>query len=464
MKRMDRRKFLTNSAIFAIGGGVHKTLGMRTNPPSAAVNPIRLTATTSNFEREQLKIPFGFKGGYLTELWQTAVHLKTDRVRGIGLATQSVLYGDADLFAAYSEAAANSLMFTLTEKALQLAKDIPFSTPVDLFEKLLPAVTREAASLTGKKNINPNFILNALVSLDNAAWLIYAAENNFKNYDQMVPEIYRGALSTRNDKVGIMFQVSYNMPVQDIVKAADEGYFIIKIKTGQPGTQREMVSKDAARIKAIHEALRLRDTPHTSHKKILYTLDCNGRYEEKSTLQQLINQIKGDGLMDHLLLIEEPFPETNNEFVGDLGVRIAADESANNEENTLKRIRQGYKAIVLKAVAKTLSLTLKIVKVAHTHHVPCFCSDLTVNPILVDWHKNLAARLLPFPELGIGMMETNGKENYLRWESMKEYLPAKDASWVNAKQGVFELDDSFYQTAGGIFRFSDHYAEMFRKA
>jgi L-alanine-DL-glutamate epimerase-like enolase superfamily enzyme len=459
---MDRRKFLANSAVLTIGGSFYKTLGMGKNV-RPAVDLIRLTATASDFEREKLRIPFGFKGGYLTELWQTAVQLKTERVSGIGLATQSVLYGDADLFAAYSEAAANSLMFALTEKALHLAKGIPFSTPVDLFEQLLPAVTGEAVSLTAKKDINPNFILNALVSLDNAAWMVYAAENGFQVYEQMIPEIYRPALSTHNRKIGVMFQVSYKMPIEDIVKATNEGYFIIKIKTGQPGTQQEMVEKDAARIRTIHEALRLKSTPHTKHHKILYTLDCNGRYEQKSTLQQLIERIKGDGLMDHLLLIEEPFPETNDEYVGDLGVRIAADESANNAENTLKRIRQGYKAIVLKAVAKTLSLTFKIAKVAHAHHIPCFCSDLTVNPILVDWHKNLAARLLPFPELGIGMMETNGKENYLGWETMKGYLPEKEASWVNAKQGVFELDDSFYQTAGGIFRPSDHYAEMFRK-
>lgn len=456
---MDRRKFLANSAILTIGGGIHKTLGMGRKMPST----IRLTGTVSDFEREKLRIPFGFKGGYLTELWQTAVQLKTDRFSGVGLATQSVLYGDADLFAAHSEAGANALMFALTEKALHLAKGIPFSTPVDLFERLLPAVTREAVSITGKKDINPNFILNALVSIDNAAWLVYAAENGYTDYEQMIPEIFRPALSTHNSKTGVMFQVSYNMPVKDIVKATDEGYFIIKIKTGQPGTQREMVEKDAARITAIHEALRLKSTPHTRHNRILYTLDCNGRYEKKASLQELIGKIKGNGLMDNLLLIEEPFPEANNEFVGDLGVRIAADESANNEENTLKRIRQGYKAIVLKAVAKTLSLTLKIVKVAQAHQIPCFCSDLTVNPILVDWHKNLAARLLPFPELGIGMMETNGKENYQRWEAMKGYLPAKDATWVDAKQGVFELDDSFYQSAGGIFRPSDHYAEMFRK-
>ena len=52
----------------------------------------------------------------------------------------------------------------------------------------------------------------------------------------------------------------------------------------------------------------------------------------------------------------------------------------------------GYQAIALKAIAKTLSMTLKIAKVAHDHNVPCFCADLTVNPILVEWNRAVAAQ------------------------------------------------------------------------
>ncbi|MDZ7723636.1 MAG: hypothetical protein U5R06_12745 [candidate division KSB1 bacterium] len=74
-------------------------------------------------------------------------------------------------------------------------------------------------------------------------------------------------------------------------------------------------------------------------------------------------------------MIEEPFPEHTNITVDDLGVRIAADESAHTDKDALKRIEMGYSAIALKAIAKTLSMTMKIAQVAHEHNVPCFCAD-----------------------------------------------------------------------------------------
>jgi len=43
----------------------------------------------------------------------------------------------------------------------------------------------------------------------------------------------------------------------------------------------------------------------------------------------------------------------------------------------------GYGAITLKPIAKTMSMSLKIAQLAYERSIPCFCADLTVNPILV---------------------------------------------------------------------------------
>ena len=123
----------------------------------------------------------------------------------------------------------------------------------------------------------------------------------------------------------------------------------------------------------------------------------------------------------------------------------------------------GYRAIALKAIAKTLSMTMKIAKAAYDRNVPCFCADLTVNPILVEWNKNVAARLNPFPGLGsLGLLESNGHQNYKNWEQMMSYHPRKNDRWVTAKNGLYELDDEFYNTGGGIFDPIPHYEEMFK--
>ena len=139
---------------------------------------------------------------------------------------------------------------------------------------------------------------------------------------------------------------------------------------------------------------------------------------------------------------------------------MAADESAHTERDAKVRIEMGYSAIALKAVAKTLSMSLKIAQIAHQHRIPCFCADLTVNPILVEWNKNVAARLAPLPGLQCGILETNGHQNYKRWRALESYHPFPGAEWAGAKNGTFLLDEDYYNMSGGIFRPSDHYLNL----
>jgi hypothetical protein len=176
----------------------------------------------------------------------------------------------------------------------------------------------------------------------------------------------------------------------------------------------------------------------------------------------LIDHAKKIGAFNQIAIIEEPFAEELEFDVSDIPVRLASDESAHTDEDAIKRIALGYKAIALKAIAKTLSMTMKIAQAAHERNIPCFCADLTVNPILVDWNKNVAARLSSFPGLGsLGLVESNGHQNYRNWNTMMSYHPQMNGSWVKAKNGVYELGSDFYQNSGGIFEPMPHYEEMF---
>jgi len=288
------------------------------------------------------------------------------------------------------------------------------------------------------------FVLNALVSLDNAAWMLYAAENGLATFDEMIPELYRPALSHHHSRVAGIPLISYNSPVAEIKQIAGEGYFFLKVKLGQPGTQAEMLSKDMERISMIHKALRDYSTTNTATGKLLYYFDANGRYEKKDSLLKLIDHIRKIGAFDQVAVIEEPFPEDAGISVGDIPLRIAADESAHTQKNVEERIQMGYSAIALKPIAKTLSMTLGMIKTAKAHNIPCLCADLTVNPILVDWNKNVAARIAPFPGLDTGLLESNGGQNYANWTTMENYHPYHGAGWTKAARGIFNLDESFY--------------------
>ena len=92
-----------------------------------------------NFEREPLIAPFGFKGGYLSELWQSVVMLEDDNGnQGVGLGVQSTLWSDPSIFTGYSESAGNSMMFLMTAFAAEQAKHLTWQTPIDLLDQLLP--------------------------------------------------------------------------------------------------------------------------------------------------------------------------------------------------------------------------------------------------------------------------------------------------------------------------------------
>ena len=118
--------------------------------------------------------------------------------------------------------------------------------------------------------------------------------------------------------------------------------------------------------------------------------------------------------------------------------------SPHTDEDAAIRIEQGYSAIAVKAIAKTLSMTMKITQLAHEKKVPCFCADLTVNPILLDWNNCVAARLAPFPEMDIGLQEANGHQYYKNWNTMMSYHPLAGAEWTIPQEGIYHTSESFY--------------------
>lgn len=459
---INRRAFIKNTGLIAAFS--RGNFNEHIYPLVKSMKNIKITGTDADFEREKLVRPFGFKGGYLTELWQVASKLTASSgLSKIGLATQSVLYGDADLFARHTEAAGNALMFMVANKALTLMKETSFTDPVMLLDAIFPELVAEAKRLTGKPDLNINFVYNALISADNAAWLLYAAENGYKTFDEMIPGPYKKGLSFHNKKVAVMYQVHYGMPVQDLKDAAAAGYFVFKIKTGYPGSQSEMLQKDMEKLSQVHAALKDLRTNQTTNGKLVYTMDANARYESKELLMRYLDHAKRIGAFEQILFYEEPLVEQNEENVSDLGIRIGADESVHDEAAATRRIEQGYQAMVLKGIAKTLSMSVKIAKLASEKQIPCLCADLTVNPVLIDWNKNLAARVRPFPGLDMGLMETNGDMNYRNWKHMLNHHPSAGASWVQAKNGIFELNDDYYAKSGGIFESSAHYTELFSK-
>lgn len=416
---------------------------------------------------EPLKAPFGFKGGYAQELWQTVVKVESENTFGIGIGLQSTLWSDASVFAAGSYASGNAYMLLITEYALKLIKNKTFKNPVEALDSIKDEVYEYAKKITGNSNLRKTFALNALVAVDNALWQLMGKENNTEDFMSLIDEEYKAPLNGKVDKICNIPLVTYNMTMEDVKKLVDEGFFFLKIKIGadpdKDGSYEKMLEWDKKRIYDIHNLVKDIKTPYTENGHIPYYLDANGRYDSKKRLKELLDYADEIGALSRIAIIEEPFDEENKIDVSDLNVRIAADESAHSCEDVIERIGLGYKAIALKPIAKTMSESIKILSVAHKNNIPCFCADLTVNPVMVEFNKNVAARIATFPGIKIGIMESNGHQNYVNWEEMKSYHPMyKKAAFTEAKGGIFDIDDEFYKISGGIFRDSDYYTNLFK--
>lgn len=429
---------------------------------------MKIITTNSNFVREPLASPMGFKGAYLSELWQPVAAIRTAEHTGVGVGVQSVLWSDSQVFTGTSQAGGNAYMFAMTDYALKLIRGMEFTDPFTLLEEIFPKVYEYGKQVTNNPNLRKTFALNSLVCVDNAAWQLYARQQGTDDFLQLVPERWRAPLQGRQEKLCSIPLVTYGMSIDDVKKLIADGYFFLKVKIGsdpdKDGDREKMLAWDKERLRQIHEAVKDMTTPYTESGRIPYYLDANGRYDSKERLMELLEYADEIGALERIAIVEEPFPEEYLEDVSDLPVRIAADESAHSYEDAMERIDLGYTAIALKPIAKTMSESIKILNGAAARSIPCFCADLTVNPWMVDFNKNVAARIAPLPGMKIGVLESNGPQNYADWHRLCTYHPLYGkAGFIEPDRGIYTLGDDFYASSGGMFCNAPYYDELVSK-
>lgn len=424
---------------------------------------MRIVHADLEMQRQPFARPFAFKGAAFHEKWNLIVRLRDeDDNEAVGVGGTAVLWSDPDVFSAHTEVGGNILMSAVLEFALQRAVGREFEDPLALLSALLPQVHDYGRTVTGNPNLRLTFTLIALVALDNAAWLLHAKRNRIETFDDLIPRAYRPFFSNRQTRLGVAPAVGYGMPMDELQDILDSGVYILKIKIGQPGEESDMVRKDIAWLDRIHGLAARYDTPMTDSGNVVYYLDANARYEKKESMARLLDHARKAGIHEHIVIIEEPFRNPDGIDVSNLPARFAADESVQTVEDVRTRTSQGYGAIAIKPAGKTLSLAFRMVRAAAEAGVPCFVADNGCIPLLVEWNKNIAARLPAFPGIKGGLIESNGPENYGNWAELLADYPVADAPWLTPRSGAFVLDEDYYRDSGGIFLNPASYSRMFR--
>lgn len=419
---------------------------------------IRIRRTDLEFVREPLRAPFGFKGRSLTELWQTVAKLESESYTAVAPCVESVLWSDGRVFGENPPAVSSAMMMLVTNRALKMLEGESFTTPPEVIDGLVPELKRYAEQVCGQP-VATTFVLNALVGVDLALWTLYARENGVTSFDGLIPPSAKEALSCRHEALAQIPLLSYAVPEEEIRSVLDSGISLLKIKIGKavPGVSTpeedmaEMLKWDIARLRQIHEIASQYETPHTKSGRILYYLDANGRYDSLPRVEALLDAADQMGALDRIALLEEPFAPENDAFVGNLPVCVNADESAHSLEDVRERLALGYKAVALKPIAKTVSVSFRMAEAIHAAGGQCLCADLTVNPLLAEWNKQFAARVPALSGMKVGCVEINGDQNYTNWKGLQSLLP--DGLRPSPLQnGVFPLDGNFYAQGQCLFQ------------
>ena len=419
---------------------------------------IKIKKCDLEFVREPLRAPFGFKGRYLTELWQTVAKVESDNFTAVCPCVESVLWSDAAVFGDNPPAVSSAMMMMVTGRALKLLEGETFTTPEQAIGGILPELLTYAKAVCGRP-VAETFVLNSLVGVDFALWMLYAKENGLPSFDDLIPEDVRSAMACRHTALAQIPLLSYAVEEEEIKRQLDSGISLLKIKIGKsiPGVpageedMKAMLAWDIARLEQIHTIASAYETPHTKDGKILYYLDANGRYDSRARLEALLEAADKMGALPRIALLEEPFAPENHTYVGDIPVCLNADESAHSLADVRERLDMGYKAVALKPIAKTLSVSFRMVQAIHAAGGQCLCADLTVNPLLAEWNKQFAARIAPLAGMKVGCVEINGDQNYSRWEELKTLLPT-GLNPAPLQNGVFPLNDAFFADSGALFR------------
>jgi hypothetical protein len=91
---------------------------------------------------------------------------------------------------------------------------------MDLIDPLYEEIYRQGVKITGNTALRKTFALNALVSVDNALWLLYAKEHNIRDFDQLIPDTFKKTFPEKHEKVAAIPLISYNVKPSEILAEA----------------------------------------------------------------------------------------------------------------------------------------------------------------------------------------------------------------------------------------------------
>lgn len=395
------------------------------------------------FKEEYLK-PYIFKGDSVNGKWiaKTAI---TDEsgVEGAAVGGFAVLWSDPGVYNSHTEMGGNIMMAACLEKAVNTIVNREYTHVEEAMDDVFERVFNYGKLITENEGLNKTFVLNSMVSLDLALWVLWKKLNSMGNFK----EVFEEKLNTKAvcaNQVAVSPVVAKNTGDEEIESLLKEGFFVLKCKMGSGCAE-----DDAALFLRADNIGRNYSTSMTESGHISYVLDLNGRYKDKDKLKQLLDIIDKKSDLGKILTVEEPFEKPID--VSEFPVIITADESVFDKDSVDLASQMGYGGVAVKPAGKTLTKSFEMTLAAFANGMHTFVADNSATPEILEPNRNFASLLPPFPGLKVPLIEVNGFQLYKRWDFLVEEHERKYGSRGKPVGGMLVQDEEYFKTSGGLF-------------
>jgi len=355
-------------------GRLGNSAGAQAGPParragrSASAHRLDLRARTAHS-------PVRFKGGYMSEIWQTAVLMESESGgTRVGIGTQNVC-GQTRPSSRAAPRPRATRSCTRSPSAPLRSRAMPaVPLPLRVAGRDPRAGARVCARGHGPRRPAQDLHAQRARARRQRGLAGARRRERISGFDALIRRVQAGAASRHTLAAAIP---SWRTRCPWPRSATPQPRLLLHEDQDRPAGHAGRDAREGQGPPVGNPRGHRRDgNPAHADGRLPYYFDANGRYESKdSLLRLLITPI--DRRLDRIAILEEPFPE-DVEAASTIWACASLPTRARTPTRRGAADRPRLRRIALKPIAKTLSMTLKIARLAHARGIPCFCADLTV--------------------------------------------------------------------------------------
>ncbi|MFQ9681522.1 MAG: hypothetical protein ACLRZH_16775 [Ruthenibacterium lactatiformans] len=281
--------------------------------------------------------------------------------------------------------------------------------------------------------------------MDFALWQLWNAKRGNGTFDALCAS-FCPELTNREKELGSIPLITYHTPEDELHALLEDGAFLLKVKIGSDpeknGDPEAMLAWDIGRLRTVHTAAAGFTTPYTECGRPVYYLGqrplsgqgisaalsgCCGQDGRAGAHRAAGGAVCGDrpepvhGLP--VRVAGDECPQRTGRCLPDPGIRLFGHRLQTHCKNAVRHAGDGARG-----AEKRRGVLLR-----GPDGAAC----------ALDWNMSLAARLPRVPGLRVGVVESNGPQNYTDWRRLDAMCAAPEPPGAHRRTACTGLTEVF---------------------